>query len=292
MRLDDLLRLYIASNLNLKPNSADQLKYTLASLAKHLSRPPTVDDLNSETVIPWLRDVASARSIRTANNQRSNLLTLWRFAAEPERNLAAPPPKIARIREVKRIPEAWTVGEMARLINECRRWQPPAGKRWASKWANWDGRCWAALVQVIYDTSLRIGCLLSSKPEQLRPDGFLFVPGELQKGKQDTLHKLHANTIADLQATVSGGRLFPWPVKKRRIWFHFREILKAAGLPSDRRCLFHRLRRTSYTQVYVTLGPEAATRHAAHTSDLSRLYLDPRALPMNRHAADAIPRPA
>jgi hypothetical protein len=64
------------------------------------------------------------------------------------------------------------------------------------------------------------------------------------------------------------------------IWIHFNRILARAGLAKSRK-KFHRLRASSYTEVYLKLGPDAAKEHAGHLSvEMGRFYLDRTRVPM------------
>lgn len=124
----------------------------------------------------------------------------------------------------------------------------------------------------------------------------LQLDARIQKGGQTTAHQLsqqaHAAIIAmlDQRDDSSGDRLFAWPFRLDHIWRAYRrDVLRPAGLPVGRRDLFHRIRRTSYSLVAATQGVEAATRHAAHKSDLSRFYLDRSHLEAPQ-PIDALPR--
>lgn len=242
-------------------------------------------DLTPLHVIGVMRAMRDAgRCERTVNNGRKNLLMLWRYA-EDQGSPIPPLPnarRIPRMREPAPLAKAWTPEQMGRIIEACGT---------APERRGWTPEHWRALILTIYDTSLRIGCLMRSTIDQL--DGTtLTVPGSLQKGRRETCQPLHPDTAARLAALPrTDKRLFAWPYRREELWRKFREILKAAGLPATRRDQFHRIRRTSYTMVAVALGKEAASQHAAHRGDLSRFYLDPTFLP-KPNPLDALPRPA
>jgi len=84
--------------------------------------------------------------------------------------------------------------------------------------------------------------------------------------------------------------LFPWNHRRNYLQRCFKEILADAGLPNSRRDLFHKIRRTSYTQTYIALGKDAASEHAGHTTDMSAVYLDRTKFDRPR-AIDVLPRP-
>jgi len=131
-----------------------------------------------------------------------------------------------------------------------------------------------ALILTIYDTSHRVGALLKLCRDQLDRNGRLHALAEQTKQKSDTVHQLHSQTLAAIAGLKRTKRLFPWPRNQRAIYPFLRRILQAAGLPATRRDLFHKFRRTSYTMVYALAGPDSASRHAGHATNLAKSYLD------------------
>ena len=232
------------------------------------------------------RIVSAGRSARTANNYRAAILRLWENAlgwgwtSRPVPSAKECP----RLREPRRMPTAWRPEQVNALVQSCRRQETRRG---------WSGRHWEALVMTIYDTSLRVGCLLAADVECVdERSRRLNIPGEFHKHRRDTSHVLHTDTVNLLLSLwrPRGSRaLFPFPWHKRELWRKFRAIVEGAGLPATRRDLFHKLRRTSYTYVAVRHGVAAASRHAAHLDDLSRYYLDPTFL--EAAPLEALPRP-
>lgn len=230
----------------------------------------------------------------TANNYRKSLLYLWESAERFHRrdprdgwNIGPSPRKyVPKLKEVERKPTAWTPDQFAALV---------AATRTARTRRGWGPKHWQALIMVVYDTSLRIGCLLKSKLSQLYvAENRLLVPGELQKGRADTWQPLHPETVrllSTLPRKAGDDRLIPWPYYRDELWRKYtKEILIPAGLPFSHRDKFHRIRRTSYTMVAKAFGIAAASEHAAHKQDLSKFYLDTTLL--ERHnPLDALPRP-
>lgn len=224
------------------------------------------------------RLIDSGKSVKTVRNYRQAVLYLLDSAGVRIDLRDCRPP-----RNVRRIPTAWTADQLSRLIHSCR--QSPTQRGWGPEH-------WEALALTIYDTSLRIGSLLRSDVQQLNHEQCtLYVPGECQKGRGDTLQPLHPDTADKLlELWRPDTRLFPWPFHRRLIWERFGDILRRAGLPDTSRDKFHRLRRTSYTCVAKAHGIAAASEHAAHKTDLSAYYLDRSHLP--RHdTISALPRP-
>ncbi len=225
--------------------------------------------------------MAEGRAAKTVNGRVATVLTLWRWAYARGLTRRRPePPNGAKA--PKRLPRAWSPEQMLALLAACDA-APPR--------RTWTAAHWRALVLTIYDTGLRIGALTTVPRSCLDESGRLWVPPELQKGRAETGHKLHPETLAAIAATPRTPLLFRWPLHANELWRRYREdVLEPAGLPSGRRDLFHKIRRTSYTRVYASLGLAAATRHAAHTSDLSAAYLDTTQV-RGVEAVDVLPRP-
>jgi integrase len=247
----------------------------------------SVSNLDASQIRAMMRlMVKSGRMARTVNNYRYNVLHLWRAARRYGWTTQPLPDKdqCPKLKVPQRAPTAWNPEEMKRLIQQCR------GVRVRRGWGPYH---WEALVSTIYDTSVRIGALMKCQRSSFQPnERRLHIPGEFHKSKRDTVHQLH-QTTCDLLTTIwrphGDNRLFPWPWHEDEIWRKFRAIVSSAGLSSTRRDMFHKIRRTSYTYVYVAHGMQAASEHASHTEDLSRFYLDTSFMP-KPNPLDALPR--
>lgn len=246
-----------------------------------------VETLSAANIRKMMRAIVTVRSRDTVNNYRARILYLWRQSRKHGAPSLPDPGEVPRLRGPQRLPTAWRPDQLCRIMEQCSR---------ARQIAHWGPEHWEALVLTVYDTSLRIGCLRKSDVGQLEHDPpRLRVPAEFQKGGRDTYQPLHPETAEKLSVLYrppGDRRLFPWPYCPRQIWIKFRsDILIPAGLPATRRDQFHKIRRTSYTLVYVKHGLTAAMEHASHTEDLSRYYLDPTFLE-KPNPLDALPRPA
>jgi integrase len=298
MRLADYYRIfYSRMKLNGRSIETKRLYHnTLRKFDKFLGRPATLADLNDSTVtahIGWIAE--TGRSPRTGNKSRDQLLAIWRYAAR-KRHLELWP-DVEPLREYTRTPTAWTIQQLAKIIDVARLFGPGGMKRLrqpslcgipADVW-------WVTLFLVLYDTGIRIGAAM-----QLRCDDYqaeqrrLFVRAETQKHRADQVLPVSEETAEALAKCIAAAereQLFPWPHNKSLIYFHFNRLLKAAGLPAGRRDKFHKIRRTSATAAELALGPGAASIHLGHSSPkVTERYLDRSMLPTANVAA-ALPRP-
>lgn len=274
------LEAHVAARLDLASGTIQQYRLAVGAFANWLGAPPAFDRETAAAFPRWLRaSLDAGLSPRSVRNRRQVVLTLWR-AAWLAGEASVAPPVVSLPRQLLREPEAWTPAEVGRIVAACG--TAPAVRGWGPDH-------WRGLVLTIYDTAARIGALLAVERSDFR-DGWLRLPAAVQKHRRETRHRLHPDTAALLAGLPPSRLLFPWPLGRERLWVRFRGILAAAGLPHGRRDLFHRLRRTSYTQVYAALGAAAATQHAGHAGDMSRYYLDRRLLDPVQ-AADVLPRP-
>lgn len=277
--LDDALRAYLRSRW-LKPSTIGLYSIAVRLFESWHGGSVILRELSSEMVMGWMRWLAETRGPQTVNSKRRALLTIIRSAREF--------PKVPRMPEVRRAPTAWRPHEMAAILAECDR-TALRHKRHRSIWGPIHFR---ALALQVYDTSLRIGCLLLAKREACDlKRKTLLIPGELMKGRADALHRLSDQACEAIAALPPNSMLNPWPMRREQLWKWWGRILARAGLPATRRDKFHRIRRTSYSHVRHKLGPEAASRHASHRVDLSAFYYDPTIFEDHPDPLSVLPRP-
>lgn len=152
---------------------------------------------------------------------------------------------------------------------------------------------WTCLLSLAWDTGARIGELMQLDWAHVDFDGrWLNVPAELRKGKRaDKSYRLSPETIAYLRLLAKHDQplLLPWDKHPSYLWEAFGRILKEAGLPTDRRSKFHRLRRSTATHFRAAGGD--ARKALGHTSEaVTERYIDERLL-KQVHPADVLFRP-
>lgn len=272
MLLSELLEQYTAKRL--KSGSANTLRlyrHSINSFAKSLGRTPTIHDLTDEQIERHMWAVVSrGGAAPSANKDRGQLIALWRFAAEKQivetwpDNRALPEPEI--------IPMGWMPHEVSSLFATIKSQTSTIGDVPASLW-------WSSLIRVLIDTGERIGAIRKLAKSALQ-DQWLLVPAHLRKGKKrDRLYALQDETIDELRkliaANKSGQMLFPWDRCETYLYNRFKKLLEEAGLPTDRRSKFHRIRRTVASAV-ARQGGDASAALDHSSPRTTKKYLDPR----------------
>lgn len=275
----------------IRPMSAgarQQVEIAVRVLSKACGRTLTLRDLEPKRFESILAEYAIGKSPATVKSKRNALASIWRCAYRHEL-VDSEPRKLPDVPIDRPLPTSWSKEEMRKIFDACKRARTVKGKRGTP----WGPTKWRAMLLTIYDTSHRVRALTLSRVEQIDFSTHrLRLEPEQLKQRVGTDHKLAAQTIEAISATLDRPRtlLFDWPLAYREIFREYRRILKSAGVAHTRRDMFHKWRRTSYTAVWDRLGPQAATRHAGHSTDLSRIYLDPGRL-SSPDAADVIDRP-
>ncbi len=271
--------------------TCDRYRSVIRTLSRYAGKTVAVRDLSNELVADFMASaIAKHKSRATANLYRAHLLALCRLAKR--RGLLEVVPDVEKLREIKRAPQCWLADEFARILAAAGQVEGMIAGIPAGDW-------WRALLLTAYDTGLRVGALMQLRGEDLDVrGGWLRVQGDTQKQAADQLFRLAPDTLMALDRidTAGGDLLFPrdfdprgperrWQVLRRGL----RSILAAAGLPTRRLDLFHKIRKTTAT--YANAAGVNATLHLGHSCErVTRAYLDPR-IAVARRAADVLPRP-
>ena len=282
MLLEDFLRDIYVPLKGICAQTELLYKMTIAEFGKSLGKTPELADLEELKVAKFLAKRVRERKPATAAKDRSQIRALWELAAR--RRMVNEWPTISRIRVPERVPEAWLTGEMESLLVsaslETSRYVGIPAALW-----------WRAILMVCYDTGERIGSVVSARWRDVRGGSVLFV-AENRKGKRrDILRALKPETLAALQVIrfdrEPGDLVFPWPRSRGYLWRRLEIILKRAGLPHDRSCKFHKIRRT--TASYSAAAGLSAQEILDHSDPkVTRRYIDPRIVTQPA-AADVIP---
>ncbi len=260
------------------------LKLIYSYAGKELSFADLTDELVEEFLTYCLENGVSAA---TCNKYRSVLLSFWRWGWK-KRLTNEQPRDVPKLKVEEAFVDAWTTAELELIVNAATKLPGHICDIPANVW-------WPAFILCLYDTGLRFNALILRQTAELNLDtGWLSVDAKDQKQRKAQAFKLHSDTLRFIRMMEPKDRkfLFPWyAVDGHAIRAQYRTILQAAGLPSTKRDLFHKLRRTSATSLAVVTDENTARDHLGHSDvSVTRRYLDTRQL-RTVAAADIINRP-
>lgn len=243
-------------------------EFSLTAWSRTLGREPTLDDLNEVDVARFLsrrqRDVSPA----TAAKDRAHLVAMWSFAFK--RGLVSTAPEVRRITVPERVPEAWTAEEFRRLLAAATLEQTTIAGIPARHW-------WRAVLLLAYDTGERCAAIMALRWADVRENDVIFRAETRKGGRRDIARPFGDSTGLALDQIREPRRdlVFPWDRHPSYLWGRLGIILKRAGLPNDRRCKFHRIRRTT-ASFYAAAGGNATALLDHSSPAVTRRYLDPR----------------
>jgi integrase len=271
--------------LRLRGRSASTFRLyanTVKQFEKYLGRTSTLEDLNDLVVSRYLDHRAEKRSRYTAEKERSQLLAMWRCAAD--RRLVDFRPTVPASPLPARIPTAWSVDQLKKLLAVAKTSKGMIGKVPARVF-------WPALVQVLWQSAERIGAIMAVKKcDYVRPR--LLVSAEYRKGgKRDKLYSFteHVCDLLDVLAAADNGEnLFVWSKSKEYMWPVFGALVEQAGIPGGKRAKFHQLRRSAATH-YAAGGGDAVSLLDHSSPRITKAYLDPRYVDTGPQPCDVLP---
>jgi len=250
-----------------------RLQYGLAmnEFAAVLGREPVIGDLTDDNIAALMHEMIDrGLAPKTVNERRGRIHSLWTWLVR--RGVVHHLPTTPRVDEPVRIPMAWTRHELNRLYASCAAQSGTIAGIPAGQW-------WMSLHLVCWDTGERIGALWQLTWDCVDLiDRWVKIPAELRKAKHaDMTYRISREAVKLLRSIRTPDRrlIWPWPYSRAYIWTRYAKILKQAGLPTDRRSKFHRMRR-SVASHYEAAGGNA-TALLGHTSRrVTESYLDPR----------------
>jgi len=283
---DFAARVYLPHHPSISPTWRAEILRTARLIEEWSGEPLSIGELTDDLIADWLLMSSGRWSAKTLNNRRMTILTLWRFAHRKDHH-AGLPRDVPRWPEIQRVPEAWTLEEIERLLVTCSRLVGRVGQVPASCW-------WPALLLTLYWSGARISTVLAIEPADFNPaEGY--VVARHTKNRREKLYPLHAQVVEAIARIFdpAAPRLFVWPYCRRQLWAQFRKLVVKAGLSIGKggMQLFHRLRRSNLSYCAVA-DVRIAQRQADHSSEaLTRArYIDPRIAP-ERSAVDVLPVP-
>ena len=285
MRLADFLD-KIYKPLRLRNRSGNTVRLygaTLTMFGKYLGRPPTLGDLNDETLAAFMSwRIDNGKSPHTANRDLNCLVALWRFAHR--KRLVCHLPDIEPNVAPRRTPVAWTLDQTRHLYDV-------AGKTTGHICNIPAGEWWQALLSILWDTGERVGAVLALQWDSIDfTNQWVRFPAETRKGRAaDKTFKLRPDSIEAIQRISEPARntVFVWPYAQNYLWNRFAKILERADLPTDRRSKFHRIRRT-VASYYKAAGGDATELLGHSRRSVTEAYIDPK-ITGPKQAVDLLP---
>lgn len=278
--------LYGPRNLaDASPQCRAQYKANIIAFGRWLGHDARSEDLTDDNLLAFVRSIrAKGRSPATANKVRSQLVALWRFLAR--KRIVEIWPDVPTLKEFRRVPVGWTDEQIDRLFAACANVEGYVDCIPAFRW-------WTALHFVLWDSGIRIGAALKLAWEHFDLSApAVIVPAEIQKQAADQRFDLFADTVFWLRSIIEPERriVFPWPMCRDSLWNHYKRLLKAAELPTDRRSKFHRMRRSHASHLTAAGGDATASLGHSGPAMTRRHYLDP-AITGGQNAAAMLRRP-
>jgi integrase len=307
MKLFDAFHeLYRPLRLRGKSHRTTQLyECCIRAFGRWLGREPVVTDLDDLIVSRYLEARAETVAPLTAERERIELCALARLLAE--RRVIEFPLTVRPGRLPERVPEAWSLEEMAALLAAA---ADPATYRTRSgrprifplpalaqpvattESAVQLARMFSALIPTLWETGERIGAVMDARREDYRRP-HLLLRAEARKGsKRDRLYTLSAATCDRIEQLIVPGvdRIFPWASAKNTLHNQLRKIMVAAGLRGDKKRLgFHQIRRTACTHYAAAGGDPRWFLDHENLRTTTKWYLDPRIVENHKPPCDVLP---
>lgn len=271
-------------------NTVRLYRVDMRHLQRFLNRPPMVSDLATEGIsrfLDWFARSPSRsggkRSPYTVEKARNQFMALGRYAHK--KGLLAEEPEVMPTHLPTRVPRAYTQEEMMRLVAAC---QQQTGQIMGVESEGY----WLSKVLVLFDTAERIGAVRYAEWSWFDlPNCWLSIPAEYRKGgTADRVYKLAEDTVEVLKRIQGDRRLvWPWPHHVTHLYYHYKQILKRAGLYSPRQ-MFHAIRRTTASHYEAAGGNATELLDHSKRSLTKKSYLDPRIV-RKQHASDLLFRP-
>ena len=271
----------------------EQMEVAINRFDVFLGRESLLSDLTETTMATFLADgLKRGLSPVTCNMRAKHLATIWRLARRKRATLSGDVPEdldgLSYLRVVYKLPRAWLPEEMDRILQSCRL---SRGSIVGIDSAAW----WEALILTLYDTGLRRTAAFAIRFDEIDlAEKMLRVPAERMKNRTEQYFRLSEQTLQAIAACSRPPRalVFPWPFHHHRaLYDRLRRILIRAGLPAGREDLFHKIRRTTGSQLAMIVGEHAAIQQLGHKhAGTIKRYIDPR-FTSNHHGALLLPRP-
>jgi len=256
--------------------------FSIDAFSASLGRECEVSDFDELLVARFLSARKRTHAAATVAKDRSQLRALWEFSAR--RGLCKTFPTIALVKIPERIPEAWRTDDMITILRSCDQERTVIAGIPARLW-------WRALITLAYETGERISPILALPWSNVVGCSVMFY-AESRKNKTRDIRREVSVSCADALWSIKMGRsgdqlVFPWDRGRSYIWGRLGIILERCGMPHNRYCKFHRIRKT--TASYFEAAGGDSQRLLDHADPATtRKYLDPRIV-KTPQACDLLP---
>lgn len=285
-RLAEWFDAVYAPNRLLGGAATTQRRYhvVIRQFSRWLGHHATLADLTEDQIHGFLAAYfrTGVRAV-TVNTARQHLISLARYGYG--RGQVERVPEIRKLKEDRRVPQAWTIAQFSSLL--------VASRGCSGAVADIPARLfWETLFRLLFDSGMRIGAMLQVERTDVDlARAAVLVRPETQKQRAGQwIPFCPHGTLPLVRAIWLPQRelLFPWPFHISTFYNRLRRILKAAHLPTDRRSKCHRIRRTHAS--YLEAAGGNATQSLGHSSPaVTQGYLDPRICGTQR-AVDLLPK--
>lgn len=300
MPIAELFQDWHESNPRLKSKETVRLmRSSVRRFVEYIGRPVVLSDLTEKTLNGFIhhrQQLGMAAS--TIEREAAKVVTLWRWAALRG---WCKSPMVSFGKAQPPTPTAWSRQELRRLFRAAEEYATPiridgrngrSAKSESMLYTTQNARgsvIMVPLLRLLFETGERVAATLALTWADVDLDGrWVTFRAVTRKGRgkaADNVQKISRRTAAVLRELQKARALAGYgepsstvfPQKNRASWYgNLKTILRAAGLPQDRRSCFHRLRRTHATHLYVVGGdPTASLGHGSDAMTRS-YYLDPR----------------
>jgi len=234
--------------------TAKLYELTFARFAEYLDHSPTLDDLTEDSIYGFLDwRLSAGRAWHTVDKEADKLLALTNYAARKrhiEQFVDRP-----NLEPPEALPSCWTREQLATLLNACR---AMPGRFVGCPKSTW----WTAFHYLCLATGERTEAMLSLRWNMLAGD-VLSVPASVRKGRRKPArYHLPAEVVRVLEELRPFTGKFPtifhaeW--QPLHFYYHYTQLLQAAGLPTGRDFKPQKLRK-SFASFLEAAGGDATT---------------------------------
>jgi site-specific recombinase XerD len=262
-----------------QPTTFAMFRSFFICLWRFLGHDAELGDCRKEHVIAlvdWLLN-NRGRSPRTANRYCQCWVAVWRHAHK-NGHLTELPFEFEKLPTEREAPDAWSVDELARLVQATTTFKTGAIHRGILH-----ADLFRAIILVGYHTAIRKRSLLAIRIEDVDlTAGVITVRGSTIKNRRGRRFLVPAYVINAIRAIWDPRRKRLFPIHAGYADKQIGALIAHAGLPRSPHHLghFHKLRRTAATQAAVIGGTNAASKLLDHSGEyLTLLYIDQTKLP-------------